>query len=139
MLPEGIKFRVCWLFFEKGDCPTLEYLVTLSQNDSDCFLAVVDEMSKLCDSINLRPPTIRPLKGKAKGTFELKVMAGTNRQYSRLPLMYTSKREVILLFGETKKGGDPPPGFIKKADKYRKMINNEEASYAEIDFDQFSE
>lgn len=83
-------------------------------------------------------PTIRPLKSKAKGMFELRVIGG-NRQYARLPLILSAQREVILLFGETKKGADPPPGFINRATKYRNNINAKEASHEEIDFTIFDE
>jgi hypothetical protein len=138
MLPEGLKFSVCWLYFANGSCPTLDYLTVLSGSDADCFSSVVDQMSKLNDSKNLRMPTVRPLKGKAKGAFELRVIAGNSRHYARLPLVYSKQREVIFLFGETKKGRQPMPGFIDRTVNYKQLINNGEVSYAEIDFAQFS-
>lgn len=137
MLPEGLTFTVCWLILENGGCPTLDYLTALSGSDSDCFLSVVDQMSRLSNSLYLRPPTVTPLKGKAKGSFELRVMAGNNRHYARLPLVFSKHQEVIVLFGENKKGGNPPPGFIDRAVRYRNMINNKEATYGEINFAQF--
>lgn len=139
LLTQGINFTVCWLSFENGSCPTLDYLTTLSNTDAACFLSVVDGMSKLQDSNNLRPPAIRPLKGKAKGAFELRVIAGNSRHYARLPLIYSPQLEVIFLFGETKKGIKPPPGFIARTAKYKQLITEGGAGYAAIDFTQFSE
>jgi hypothetical protein len=138
MLPEGLEFTVCWLVFDDGSCPTFDYLQTLSGSDADCFGAIVDQMSRLSRSEYLRPPTVTPLKGPAKGSFELRVLSGSSRHYARLPLVYSKQREVILLFGDTKKGGNPPPGFIDRVVQYRKLINNGKATYGPIDFKQFN-
>lgn len=134
MLPEGLTFTVCWLRLGKDTYPVLDYLVELHQADYECFTSVIDALGKISDSRYLREPLVKALKGKnVKGIRELRVIGGTNRHYARLPLVYTPQREVILLFGETKKGGLPPPSFINRAISYRDKLNSQEASYEQID------
>lgn len=134
MIPEGLTFKVCWLCLN-DEYPVLGYLEQLAKDDPDCFASILVTMKKLRNSKYLRMPTVRPLKGdSARGIFELRVIAGAARHYARLPLIYTSQREVILLFGETKKGEQPSPGFIRKAINYRNKVDAQEATYEEIDF-----
>lgn len=83
-------------------------------------------------------PHVRPLKGKAKGMFELRVIGG-KQGFARLPLVLSAQREVIVLFGQTKKGGSPPPGFIERAIDFRDQISNKEATYEKINFEDFNE
>lgn len=132
MLPEGLSFTVCWLI-DGEFCPVLDYLEDLKYADQDCFYSVIDGIEKLQESRYLRPPTVRSLKGNnVKGLLELKVLGGNSRHYARIPLMYTKIREVILLFGETKKQKQPTQKFINRAIAYRDKINRKEVSYEQI-------
>lgn len=138
MLPEGQSFKVCWLVLDGGNCPTLDYLNYLADTDKKCFGSVVDKMQRLSDSRYHKPKAVTPLKGKARGMFELRVMGG-KRQYARLPFVLSSQREVVLLFGVTKKGASPPPGFINRAVDYMNKLNTQEAQYERIGFTGFNE
>lgn len=115
--------------------PLLDYLSGLHQTNYDCFTSVIAQLTNLQDSRYLRPPTVRPLKGgKAAGIFELRVK-GNQTTYARIPLIYNPfvRREIILLFGETKKGKAPSASFIKQSVNYRNKINAMEASYESFD------
>lgn len=121
-----------------ADCPTAEYVLTLAGGDQALFGSVVDKMRKLQDSGSFGLPDTRPLKGKAKGIFELRVLGG-KRMFARLPFILSPQREVVLLFGETKKGAQPPPDFIDRAVRYKNKLNAKKADYEEIDFTIFEE
>lgn len=142
MIPEGLPFTVCWLRLGKDEYPVLDYLIGLEQTDYPCFAALIDALGKLGDSRFLREPLVKALKGEAvKGIFELRVLAGNNRHFARLPLIYCPehRQELILLFGETKKGAHPPPQFIKRAITYRNKLKSNEATHEEIDTSIFNQ
>ena len=133
MLPMGLTFRVCWAFY--GDsCPTLDYLEELKTEDPDCFYAVVDGIEKIQDSQYLREPTVKPLpvNKRVPDLFELRIQGGNNKHYSRIALIYTKAREVVLLNGVTKKGKRATKQFIAKAVKLRSQVKSEEIGYEQI-------
>jgi hypothetical protein len=138
MLPEGLTFTVCWTILPNGSNPVYEYLESLADTDKPCFASVLNSIGLLHSSDNMRSGLTRPLKGKKlAGIHELRVMAGINRHYARLPLFLTKSREVVLLFGETKKGAKPSAGFLDKAVRYRQLIINQEATYEQINPESF--
>ncbi len=140
MLDEGIKFTVCWLVELDGDCPTLDFLVSLIGTDKDCFYSVIDCIEKIQDQRYLKEPLVKSLKGKkVKGILELRVLGGTSRHYARLPLVYSPNREVILLFGEVKKQKEPSQSFINRSISYRNKVNNKETSYEPINIKEIRE
>lgn len=133
MLLEGVTFTVCWLYI--GDSyPVAEYLAELYRKDTSCYASLVDAMSRLSNPARLAEPHVRPLVGKPyKGLFELKVRTGQKGIAARVPLVL-KQRDVVLLFGETKKSDKPTQQFLDRAVRYRKMIDNKEAQYGTIDF-----
>ncbi len=133
MLPMGLQFSVCWAF--SGEyCPTLEYLEELKREDSDCFYSVVDSIEKIQSSNYLREPTVKPFPVNKKVTdlFELRVQSGNSKHYSRIALMYTKTREVVLLNGVTKKSKKATKQFVAKAVSLRLQVRAKEIDYEAI-------
>jgi hypothetical protein len=140
MLPRGIKFKICWAL--SGDsCPTLDYLGQLKGEDEDCFYAVVDSIEKIQDSQYLREPTVKklPVDKKVTDLFELRVQGGNNRHYSRIALIYTKTREIILLNGVTKKSKKATSQFMAKAVRLRSQVKAEEIQYEQIPIEQIKD
>lgn len=136
MLPNGITIKVCWMEID-GETPLVDYIASLIAKPED-FGSLVDAMRRLSDQRWWGKPNTLKLQGKPyKGIFELRVKSGN--KYMRAPFILTSDAEVVLMFGETKKRASPTQSFMDKARKYRDMINNKEANYEQIDFDQFEE
>ncbi len=139
MLPEGETYTVCWLRLGEDEYPLLEYLTGLLNTDKAGFAAVIDKMRRLEHSGYHREPAVKSLQGKRlKGVYELRVMTGIKRMYARIPFVKGSGN-VILMFGDTKKGGAPPPGFINKAISLKEKLIKQEAQYEKIDFTIFDE
>lgn len=133
MLPMGLEFTVCWAFTE-DECPTLDYLEELKAEDVDCFYAVVDGIEKIQSSDYLREPTVKslPINKQVKDLFELRVQGGSSKRYSRIALVYTKAREVVLLNGITKKSNKATKKFTDRAVKLRNHIKAEEMDYEQI-------
>lgn len=134
MLPIGLKFKICWAFWGETNCPTLEYLHELQATDIDCFYSVVDAIEKIQDSVYLRPPTVKslPIDKKVRDMMELRVESGKAKIFSRIAMIYTDKREVILLNGISKKSNKASQKFISQAVSLRSQIKKEEIEYEQI-------
>jgi Phage derived protein Gp49-like (DUF891) len=137
MLPMGLSFKVCWAFDQKS-CPTLTYLEELKFEDADCFYSVVDGIDKIQSSDYLRPELVKPLpiNKQVRDIYELRVQGGTNRHYSRIALIYTKAREVVLLNGVSKKDKKASSGFIGNAVGLRNRLRNGEMDYEQIPIEQ---
>jgi hypothetical protein len=138
-ITEG-TFVVCQLYLPNNRYPVMDYLESLARSDPSCFASVFKKMEKLSDPNYHSPPAVKWLKGEnLRGIRELRVIAGNTRHYARLPFIVSGGR-VVLLFGETKKGGKPPHGFIGRAIEYRDyVLTNQENSYEQIDFNVFED
>ena len=138
VLPEDLELTVCWIFHRDGSCPVAEHLKGLKEHDYDFFAASLQTLLKLKTGKYNRKPLIRKLEGKqAKGLWEARIMGGKNRQFARYPFFYSKKREVVLLYGFTKKSGKTPMSFISRAGLFKELVEKGELSYEEIRTDIF--
>ncbi len=139
MIPEGTTFTVCWLLHNNGENPALDHLLSL-RVDKAFFASAVDVLGKLEEGRFHTMPWTRKLKGKnAAGLFEARVMGGPQRQLARYPYFYTTDREVVLLYGFTKKDGDAPPKFIERAQLYKSLLEEGRLQYEEADLSLFQQ
>jgi hypothetical protein len=135
VLPEGLLLTVCWLLHKDGSCPTHEYLLEIYKQDRIFFASAIDVLRKLQEGRYHQMPWTKSLHGPdAKGMLEARVIGGPKGRLARFPFIYSSRREVILMFGFTKNDGDPPPKFIRKAKLYKELIEIGELKYEPIDF-----
>jgi hypothetical protein len=134
MIPLELRFTICWAISEGGSNPTLEYLIELQGTNPEAFISVIDGIEKLQDSKYLGPPLVMPLpvSKKVRDLRELRVDGGKPKIFSRIAMMYTPLREIILLNGVSKKTNKALPKFTSKAVTMRAQLNSKEMSYEEI-------
>lgn len=132
---EGMTFTVNWLLHNNGDCPVLDHLESLGSSNPSFQASAIDVLKKLREGKYHKMPYTKSLEGKiAKGILEGRVMGRSSNQLARYPFIYLPNRQVVLLYGFTKKEGKAPPKFVEKAKLYKELIENGGLKYEEIDF-----
>ena len=133
MLEEGKEYKVCWFIDEDGNSQIFDFLEELKATDKKSMAKAVAGMRQLSDKRRHVMPHTRPLKLKGVSVFELRIIAGRRSHYVRIPFVLTKTREVVLLFGEIKKGASPTPSFLRRAADLGKVLLEKDVNYEEID------